>query len=197
MNLHEFRIVPSAGHSGPGRYDRGSTHKNLSEVDLVDRYVSRLKDELEEERIRYTIAPTRAPPGIVEEQRTNTLDHVMPIVCAVGYNPAPKLKLAANSSIVFYGADVPKRLYLLLSEVIGHWGSLYVHGHRAVAPQPCERGLRLEPFLINGPSALEYAARLDRLGRDIGRALSDYCRQTSAGAVFAINLAPPQKVKAL
>lgn len=198
MNLHEFRIVPSAGHFGPGDYRRGHEHKNLAEIDLVDRYVLPLKDELEQEGIRYTLAPTRSAPGVSAEARTGTLEHILPFTCAMGVSRATKIKPAYNISVVYYSADVPKRLYLLMTEVVGHWGSLYVHGHKTAAPALREeRGIMIEPFMINGPAATEYAARLDRLGRDIGRALSDYCRQTNAGAVFAVNLAPPQKTRVL
>ncbi len=197
MNLHQFHIVPSAGHFGPGQYDRGHEHRNLAEIDLVDRYVLPMKDELDQERIRFSIAPTRSPPGVSAEERLNTLEHIMPIVCAIGVSRATKIKPAYNLSTVYYGSDVPKRLYNLLAEVVGHWGALYVHGHKTAGAVPGDRGIRIEPFMINGPAALEYAARLDRLGRDIGRAISDYCRQSGAGAVFAINKAPPQKVRSV
>ncbi len=198
MNLHEFRLIPSAGHYGPGVFDRGGEHKNLAEVDLVDRYVLPLKDELEQEGIRFSISPTRKAPGISLEDRTNLLEHIMPITCAMGFSRATKIKPSYNISTIYYGEDAPKRLYTLLSEVVGHWGALYVHGHKTAGAQPGGRGIRIEPFMINGPNVQEYARRLDRLGRDIGRAISDYCRQVGAGAFIAMTRGPaPTKAKAL
>ena len=197
MNLHQFHIVPAGGHFGPGQFERGHEHRNLVEIDIIDRYVLSLRDELEMERIRHSLAPTRKPPGVSAKERLNTLPHIMPVVCAIGLSKAVKIKPAHNFSTIYFGPDVPKRLYTLLSESVGHWGSLYVHGHKTAAPMACERGLRIEPFMINGPSAIEYAARLDRLGRDIGRAIADFCRQSESGAVFAMNKAPPQKGRVL
>lgn len=208
MNLHEFCLIPSAGHMGNGTYWRGAEDKNLTELDLVDRYLLPLKDELDQCGIRFSVAPTRSAPGMTEEERYNVFDHVMPVMCAIGSYQTVKsnakkgqtvrIRPAHNSSAVYYGAEVPRKLYELVSEAVGHWGGLYVHGHKTAAPiEHLGRGLILEPFIIDGPSAIEYAAKLDRLGRDIGRAIADYCRQNSAGAAFSVNKSPPKKARAL
>lgn len=43
-------------------------------------------------------------------------------------------------------------------------------------------GIRLEPFVLNGSSAAQYAQRLEELGRDIGRIIADYVIKGNHGA---------------
>lgn len=188
--------MPSAGYAGAAdKYIRGYSHGNICEVDIVDRYVASLVDELNEGGIRHRVVNTRKAPGTALEARfSGYLDWQLPIECAVGINESKKIKQQYNSSFVYGNANVPRIFLDELSDVVGHWGALYVHGHKTAAPrgQP-QYGIRIEPFIINGPSAEEYARRLDKLGRDIGRFLVDFLRSRGAHAVFSISKNAPMK----
>lgn len=176
--IHEILIIPAAGHGGPGCYSRGHTVDAYAEVDLVDHYVRSLIDELDQSSIRHRLVPTRRAPGTSDEDRYDMAGvNVLPVVCAIGWDASINKVAAANTSTVRFSPDIPTTLASGLVDAMAHWGALYVHGHKRSTPvqSATVRGLILEPFKINGPNANQYAARLDALGRDIGRFLADYC----------------------
>jgi hypothetical protein len=170
----------------------------MAEVDLIDRYVACIADELTDGGIRHRVVNTRKAPGTHPDDRFhNVFDYCLPITCAIGFNDAKKIKQHYNTSFVLGNEEMPRRFMDELSEVVGHWGSLYVHGHKTASPQvQKDLGIRIEPFLINGPSATEYAQRLTQLGRDIGRYLSDFLRSRGDAAVFSVNRQAPVAKKA-
>lgn len=185
--IHEILIIPAAGHGGPGVYSRGHQIDALCEVDLVDQYVRSLIDELDQSSIRHRIISTRKPPGTPEALRYETAGvAVLPVVCSIGWDNSHNKLSAANGSVIKFGLDIPGALTAGLADVVAHWGSLYVHGHRRSTPVGSEKvqGIVIEPFRINGPGALQYAARLDKLGRDIGRYLADYCVGKNTGTAI-------------
>ena len=185
--IHEILIIPAAGHGGPGVYSRGATIDTLAEVDIVDQYVRSLVDELDQSSIRHRVVPTRRAPGTPENSRFDLVqDHILPIVCSVGWDPSKNKLSSANISTVRFGLDMPHAFAAGLVDAMAHWGSLYVHGHRRSTPLGAEgvRGIVLEPFRINGPSALQYAAKLDKLGRDLGRYIADYCFMKNTGTAI-------------
>ncbi len=136
---------------------------------------------------------TRKNPGKELSSRLGDLfDYQLPVVCGMGFSQAKKIKSAYNSTYVKANTAVPRAIVNDLSDVVGHWGALYVHGHKTSAPGPQdEPGLRIEPFMMNGPHATEYARRLPSLGRDIGRYLVDACRARGDAAVYAVNRNAP------
>lgn len=185
--IHEIVIIPAAGHGGPGVYSRGRTVDALAEVDLVDHYVRSLVDELDQSSIRYRVVQTRKAPGTPELLRFDGSDvSILPLVCSVGWDSSVNKLSAFNGSMVRFGLDMPGVLASGLVDTLAHWGSLYVHGHRRSTPLGTEgvRGIVLEPFRINGPNAMIYAAKLDKLGRDIGRFLADYCVMKNTGTAI-------------
>ncbi len=185
--IHEILIIPAAGHGGPGVYSRGATIDAMAEADLVDQYVRSLADELDQSSIRYRIANTRKAPGTPEGERCGVPGlNVLPVVCAIGWNQAKNATALFNSSLVKFAPDVSSVLASGLVQTMAHWGALYVHGHKCSAPVQADslRGLVLEPFKLNGPNASLYAARLDALGRDIGRFLADYCVNKNTGTAI-------------
>lgn len=184
MRIHELLLIPAAGHAGAGAYARGYTIDAMAEVDLVDQYMHALTDELSEAGMRYRVVPTRRAPGTPFLDRYKMAgENILPIVCAIGWDQSKNQMAAANTSTVRFAGDIPSGLAAGLVDVMAHWGALYVHGHKRSTPVQVEtlRGIVLEPFKINGPNAMQYAAKLDTLGRDIARFLTDYCINKGTG----------------
>jgi hypothetical protein len=187
LRIHEVLIVPGAGHGGAGFYDRGHVMGNMAETDVVDSYIRGIVDELDDCAVRHRIMPTRSAPGVPLDQRhQNIMPHSLILSCHVGWFKASPSKMPTNNlSRVFYGARELFGLAKQVSEAVGHWGQLYGgFSHRGAAACADQEnpllnaagtwGLRLEPFALNGPNALDYCKRLEQLGRDIGRVLTNY-----------------------
>lgn len=173
---------------GPGLYTRGHSVDAMAEVELVDQYVRSLVDELDQSSIRYRVVPTRRQPGVPPEHRYDGIDesHALPILCSIGWDKSVNKSAATNASSVRFHGSVPSALAFGLVDAMAHWGALYAHGHRRSTPVQDDnaRGIILEPFRINGPDAALYAARLDRLGRDLGRFIADYCVGKNTGTAI-------------
>lgn len=212
MRIHEIILIPGAGHIGTGSYERGRVHGNLAEVDLVAQYVNALAEELDNSRVRHRIMPTRKAPGLSHPEIAKMLAEASPNVvvlhCSIGWNDAKKTKAAHNISHLTFGEGA-QTLAPELGHVIGHWGSLYVHGHKTGLPYadasdtdpllriPQTWGLRIEPFQINGPKAADYAQWLPKLGRDIGRFIAEWCLARKDGAVLIPSASPDPRVRTI
>jgi hypothetical protein len=195
LRIHEVIIIPGAGHVGNGTYDRGRVMGSYAEVDLVDRYVATLIEELDNSSIRHRIAPTRKAPGLSLLQYAQQIpSHSLVLHCTIGWNDSKTVKSPTNISCVSRNerADYVARG---LSDVIGHWGALYAHGHRTGKPIPDNDDvlmrietpvMRLEPFQVNGAAVNEYAKWAPKLGRDIGRFVADYCQAKEHNASIRI-----------
>ncbi len=188
QRIHEIVLIPSAGHLGPGVYTRGHTVRAMAEVDLVDQYVRSLVDELDQSSIRYSIVPTRKAPGVEPGRRYDGTAEVnsLPILCTVGWDKSVHKSGGTNISAIRCSPKVGSSLASGLVETMAHWGALYVHGHRRSNPTVDDTvaGIVLEPFRINGPDAEQYAAKLDKLGRDLGRFIADYCLGKNTGTAI-------------
>jgi hypothetical protein len=187
--IHEIVLIPSAGHLGPGVYTRGHTVDAMAEVDLVDQYLRSLVDELDQSSIRYRVVPTRKGPGVAPERRYDGVAeaNALPILCGIGWDKSVNKSAGTNTSAVRFAGGVSSALAAGLVETMAHWGALYVHGHRRSTPVQDESmrgGLIIEPFRLNGPDAVQYAARLDKLGRDLGRFIADYCLGKNTGTAI-------------
>ncbi len=196
MRVHEILIYPGLGHYGCGVYNRGNAVGSLVEVDLIDTYVQAMADELDNSAIRHRIATTRRAPGIPTAERAEGIfPHTLVVHCRMGWNEAKKVKAAHNISQVYYGPESAP-LARQIAEVVGHWGGLYVFGHKTaqaisddedeLLAVPNTWGIRLEPFQLNAPKAEEYAMRLGQLGRDVGRFLADWSREKDHNAAIKI-----------
>lgn len=186
--IHEIVIIPSAGHLGPGVYTRGHTVDAMAEVDLVDQYVRSLIDELDQSLVRHRVVPTRKGPGILPDRRYEGTSeaNALPLLCSIGWDKSVNKSATTNASAVRFSPAVSSILASGLVDVMAHWGALYVHGHKRSTPVQDEgvRGIVIEPFRINGPNAVQYAARLDKLGRDLGRFIADYCLGKNTGTAI-------------
>lgn len=184
MRIHEFIIIPGAGHQGPNVYDRGHAVGRLAEVDLVDKVVSTICEELDNSLIRYRLINTRKAPGTPLANRYDAaLPHCMPVSVRIG--KIAGRSIANNFSTVFAHSDVPHALGREIAECLRHWGGLYVHGHRCSEPAAQdEPGLTIFPFQINGNNAEDYAQHLTKLGRDLGRVLTDFTKSRGDDAAI-------------
>ncbi len=195
MRIHSIVLIPGAGHSGPGVYDRGHVIGNMAEVDLVDIYVRTIVEEFENSLLRHRVVPTRKAPGThIDDRYDEIFEYELPVLCKMGWNDIKKGRAMSNFSSVYAGEDVPLGLAREVADVMRHWGQLYVHGHRTSdVIQQKARGLTLVPFQINGHEADSYAKHLDKLGRDLGKTLVDLCRLRKDGAAIDFKAQAPMK----
>lgn len=186
MRIHEFILIPGAGHAGKGLYDRGHEVDAYAEVDLVDKYVRTMIEELDNSLIRYRVINTRHAPGTPYLDRFNDVfPNCLPLMFTVGWCANKKAIPIHNFSTLSAHADVPQKLVAEVADVLRHWGGLYVHGHRCSEPTEQEApGITVAPFQINGRNANDYARHLDKLGRDLGRILVDFTRTRGDGAAI-------------
>lgn len=192
MRINEIVIIPSAGWLGPGTYTRGHAQGLYAEIDLVDKYVHGLADELDNARVRYRIFETRKAPGLtVAQHKAEIYAGTLVLVCACGWNQAKKVKAAHNLSTVTH-TPAAAAIARDISTVMGHWGGLYVFGHRTAHAVPDTDqffvkdgwGVRLEPVQINGPRMEDYGRWMPTLGRDLGRHLADWMHGLESPAII-------------
>lgn len=184
MAINEIILIPGAGHAGSGIYERGHQVDAFAEVDLVDVYARTMIEELDNSLIRYRVINTRKAPGTPHDQRySQVFPNCFPIMLKMGW--CGFKKALHNASFISAHKDVPKALVEELAEALRHWGGLYVHGHRCLEPtEQKEPGITMAPFQINGHRAADYSRHLDKLGRDIGVILVDFCRARGEGAAI-------------
>lgn len=177
MRIHEFLLIPGAGHAGRGVYDRGHVTDALAEVDLVDKLVQTVREELDNSLIRHRLVNTRKAPGTpLSERYAQVFPQSLAINFVIGMD-SKKVRSMGNMSIITGHPDVPSKLLTEITEVCRHWGGLYVHGHRVAEADVQEApGITISPFQINGRNASDYAQHLPKLGRDLGRLFIDFCR---------------------
>lgn len=189
MRIHEVVLVPGCGHStDTGEYDRGRSIARISEVDAVAIYARALAEELEAENIRYRVLPTHEKPGIrYSERHTHVGEKNLVMHLRVGFHKISKPnELKYNVSHVFYGNKDDSFLARVVSDCLNDWGNCSSFGHRRANPgpdyedlvisNPKNKGIRIEPFIINGPNLDDYFMRLSHLGRDLGRCISFFLR---------------------
>lgn len=188
MRIHEVLIAPAAGYlSAAGKYTLGLSVDNMTEVSIVDKYCRGITDALDDSGVRNRTLPVRKPPGIKEGERHHgIMPNTLILHCRIGWCDKPPSKRPLyNKSRIFQGAGDYGELPELISETMAHWGQIYViHGHQGCNPVVCDEdpllkvegtaGLRLEPFILNGPAAEQYCGKLEELGRDLGRTIADF-----------------------
>lgn len=197
--IHEIIIIPGAGHFAPGVFDRGHVTERYCEYELVHKYAATLIDELDNSKIRHRVVNTKKAPGTSAENRFNLVtENSLAIELKIGWNEK-KAKEVDNISRLFYGPTVPHKLAAGLADVMGHWGLLYVYGHKRGNPLATKHpGIVIEPFLLNGANADEYAKRIDKLGHDLASFLSEYLKSRSDNALqTGLHQAPTAKLRAI
>ncbi len=188
MRIHEIILIPGAGHSGHGVYERGHQVAAYAEVDLVDVYARTIREELDNSLIRYRVVNTRKAPGTpLTERHAAALPHCLPLDLRIGWSDA-KTPAVHNLSTISAHSTAPAALVEQLADALRHWGGLYVHGHRCAEPvEQQAAGITVAPFQVNGRNASAYAEHLDKLGRDLGRVIVDFCRGRADDAAIKFN----------
>lgn len=195
--IHEVYIVPALGYDGE-RYDRGHCVGIMTSLDVIDRYVAALYDELDTTGVRVRKAETRKRPGVPYlERHCGIFPNTLVLHCGAGWSHS-KHPAKVNRSRVLLGMAEASELGCLVGEAIVHWGKTYCcYFHAGITPivdtdDPVITventvGLRIEPFQLNGPDAAAYMCKLETLGRDIGRAISDYILSRGTAGHMAAN----------
>lgn len=188
VRIHSVLIVPDLGHGGPSCYDRGRSIGRFAELDVIDGYVPALAEELDHDGVRVEVMPTRSSPGVPHATRAGRVEpNQLVIHCCSGWGElADKPQVVKNITRVFFGETGSKELAEEVSEAASEWGQCFVFGHRTANPHGRKAdpvihvkgsvGIRLEPFMLDGPDANTYLAQLPRLGVAVGRAISNYLR---------------------
>jgi hypothetical protein len=188
IRIHSVLIVPDLGHCGAGRYDRGRSIGRFAELDAIDGYVEAFAEELDNDGVRVATLPTRSNPGVPLEHRAGRVEaNQLVIHCCAGWGDfGDKTHTVKNITRVHYGSGGARELAEEISEAASEWGQCYVFGHRTANPDNRKAdpllsvkgalGIRIEPFLLDGPDADTYLAHLHRLGVALGRAVSSYLR---------------------
>ena len=183
LRTHSVLVVPAHGHcDADGRYDHGRRYGRFSQMDVVDGYMHSLIDELDGDGVRHEVMPTRTHPGVCAQDRPRFVEanHLVLHLCAGFSQDPPKTK---NMTSVYYGSPQARDIAEEISEAIAEWGHCYVWGHKTANPQLSSDpllqvkgslGVRIEPFVLNGPDSDLYLAKLPQLGTCIGRALVGY-----------------------
>lgn len=157
-----------------GAHTRGLSAGLYSQADVVDGYGHRLIEELEYENVRTQHVDTRRSPFRTEEERFDEVPaNFVPLFLSCDWHTR---KRDVNSSSVEFCGDYYK-LADALCFALAEWGRCYVFGHRVLRPVAVEGPkpfIRVKPFALNGPHADEYLLRMDKLGEDLGRAVSGY-----------------------
>jgi hypothetical protein len=181
--VHSVLVVPGLGHLGDGLRDRGRSIGRYAELDVVEGYATTLVEELEESGVRVETLATHTKPGWPYAKRATLVEanRLVLHLCA-GFDDAPPE--SRNISRTFFGSPQAKDAAEEISESIAEWGQCFVYGHKTANPSdktedpvvkvPGTLGIRIEPFVLNGPNADEYMRRLPQLGVCIARAVSGY-----------------------
>lgn len=182
--IHEVLIVPGAGYVGSGLYEVGRRVDNLAEADVIDRYIRAIVDELDNAGVRYRHQ---------RQTQAGVYPNTFVLHCCLGWYDGPAKSPQCNKSQTFLARPEMNTVADLVAEAMGHWGQTYVaYEHRGCNPvvdakdrligAPGACGLRLEPFMLNGPAAVGYCSKLEELGRDVGRVLTDYIISSQSAA---------------
>lgn len=189
--LVEFCLIPAED------IGRGRAIGKLAEALIIRRYMQSLSDELEDCSIRHRTASKDKDGAWVVQP------HEFIIHCALGWSMKPPSKQPTeNGSKVYIRHHETSIIGVQVAEALSHWGQVYCcHGHRCTRPVIDNAddvialgmgGIRVEPFVLNGPHADTYAQRLEPLGRDLGRCVADYITAMKQPALVGSNTADQQ-----
>lgn len=188
MGISKVLIIPGYGHKDvSGAQYRGESIGKFSQLDIIEKYQEALEDELESQRINFSVMNVGPTQKIHETLRYKLIDvNVLVLHLACGWFDTSDRTL--NQSSVFYSTTGSGQFAEELSESLHDWGHCIVHGHRSANPKtvPGKQhkflsikntvAVKIEPFALNGPNAEEYMKNLEGLGRDIGVSVANYAK---------------------
>ncbi len=186
MYIDSILIDPAHGYYEANKYGRGHSSGHLIEVEVVDKYILGICDELDLEGIRWQILETRKSPGLSEAARKERCQPGMLVLSCHSHMmkddtiPASYITCGKNPA----SEDLADKLAKSLTE----WGKGVTWLHTSVVSHDTPQegvlasenvSVQIEPFALNAPCAEGYAAKLDELGRVIGRSVAAYAKTIS------------------
>lgn len=179
MSIDRVVIDPGHGADGVG-FDYGNSVGILCEWDILLSLTEELVEHFELARIRTEVLPVKRRPGIPLGARH---EHVPPGCLLLSLQLGWQAKTKRNCSALTSQLDPSHPLIAELETAVSRWG-IVTHGDHAKAQLltssepllslPQSTAIRIEPFSLNGPNALLYAARIPALGKAIAQRVSEY-----------------------
>jgi N-acetylmuramoyl-L-alanine amidase len=186
MYIDNVLIDPGHGYYEAKKYGTGHNSGKLLEVELVDNYILGICDELDLEGIRWHVLETRKSPGLSDAARQARCQPGMLVLsCHIG-----EMRLdSVPASTVLCGKNPRSEDFAeKLAKAMVDWGKQVNWLHTSIISHDTPQdgvlaseniAVQIEPFPINAPCAMDYAARLDVLGRAIGRTVAAYAKSIS------------------
>lgn len=189
LSFSKVVIDPGHGYCDPsGKYDPGVMCGRLHEVSLIDEIVEELTAVFLAENIPYDLLATRKTPGMTPEVRgLLSAESARTLQVSIHFGQAKQM--AHNGGHVYIKGPASHPLGPILGDLMTRWGQVTCKAYAGVKvcqarfewlpPHDEEQGimgLQIEPFCLNGIDSIIYAARLRRLGSDIGENLVSYLR---------------------
>jgi hypothetical protein len=179
MSIDRVVIDPGHGADGVG-FDFGNSMGVLCEWDILLSLAEELLEHLELSRVRTEILPVRKRPGIPIADRHL---HVPAGCLLLSLNLGWQAKTKRNCSALTSQLDPSHPLIAELETAVSRWG-IVTHGDHAktqlltssepLLTLPDSTAIRIEPFALNGPNSLLYAARIPALGKAIAQRVTEY-----------------------
>ena len=152
--------------------DRGEAFGGCDQADVIDRYGSRVVEELEYENVR-------------TQGKVKTVSDVIPGFVALLMSCDWHTNLRRNNvSTVEFCGDGLYQMSMRFCEALADWGRVCAYGHQVSKPIAVAGDhafIRIKPFALNGPRSEDYVKRLDQLGVDLGRAVGGYLASRGEG----------------
>lgn len=179
MSIDRVVIDPGHGADGVG-FDFGNSYGVLCEYDIICSLTEELVENLELARVRTEVLPVRKRPGIpIADRHLHVPEGCLLLSLHLGWQQKAK----RNCSTLTSQLDPSHSLIDDLERAIYRWG-IVTHAEHAktqlsassepLLTLPKVTAIRVEPFSLNGPNSLLYAARIPALGKSIAQRIAEY-----------------------
>jgi hypothetical protein len=176
---HEFILVPSLGHYGPGDYQVGRSYGVVNEIDVVAAVTRSIAEALENDGVKHRVEPTHKPPGrTVEERHAVPGENALRLYIVVVEMERDSEEWRRNATQVAYSRPSCTWIANALADTVTDWARCVNFHHQRANPR-LDMGLSAEPALAlsvfdpAGPDLDAYFRRMGDLGRTIAVLLQD------------------------
>lgn len=191
MSIDRVVIDPGHGADGVG-FDFGNAYGVMTEWDIISSLVEELVDNLELERVRTEVLPVKRRPGIpLADRHLHVPEGCLLLSLHLGWQQKGK----RNGSVLTSQLDPSHSLIDDLERAIYRWG-VVTHGEHQktqlsassepLLGLPKVTAIRIEPFALNGPNSLLYAARIPALGRGLAQRIVEWVSLHHARALIPL-----------
>jgi hypothetical protein len=153
--------------------DFGRFANGLFESQVIQAYTESMIERFDEDRVRYRVFRE----GDLIEPNSLLL------VCSIGWEKNT-VSMEPNYSKASFGQSTSRKVCELLNEALTDWGKCYAdYRHRTkefssakdiILRRKDTLAVKIEPFLLNGPSSDEYAKNLGILGEMLAQAVVEF-----------------------